>query len=52
MLIERRAERGQPVMARLDGQKIETEMNTYRRGDVYAVLAEIDRNKQGGLPLA
>lgn len=51
MLADRRAERGPAVMARLDGQKIETVMNTYRRREVYLVLSEIDRSKQGGLPL-
>jgi hypothetical protein len=52
MLTERRAEKGEPVKARLDGQSVTAAMNTYRRGDIHVVLMEIVRSKQGGLPLA
>ncbi len=51
MLKERRVEQGASVISRLDGQKIHAEVNTYRRRDIYAVLAEVMRHKQEGLPL-
>lgn len=51
MLKSRRAEQGASVIARIDGQSFSTEMRTYRRKDIYAVLVEITRNKQHGLLL-
>lgn len=51
MLRRRGVERGQRVVTRLDGQPVETEMNTYRRGDIYSVLAEIMQKKPKELPL-
>jgi hypothetical protein len=33
-------------MARLDGKSLSTEMNTYRRGDIYAALNEFKDVKQ------
>jgi hypothetical protein len=43
LLRERGAETGAPVAARLDGSPVTAEMNTYRRGDVYAVLRELTK---------
>lgn len=37
---------GPSVIARIDGQALSTEMNTYRRGDIYDVFREIMENKQ------
>lgn len=51
MLKSKGAEQGESVIARVDGQSFTTEMRTYRRRDIYAVLAEITNNKQHGLPL-
>ena len=49
MLKDTIAEQGSSVIARIDGQSRSTEMNTYRRRNIYAVLSQITRNKQHGL---
>jgi hypothetical protein len=51
MLKSNGAEQGPSVISRLDGQSVAASMNTYRRRDIYAVLAEIHRKKPAGLPL-
>ncbi len=51
MLKERAAERGGSIVSRLDGQRLTVPMRTYRRREIYAVLDEIARNRQKGLPL-
>lgn len=51
MLKDRNAEQGGSVIARVDGQSLHIEMNTYRRRNIYDALDEIMRNKQYGLPL-
>ncbi len=51
ILKSRRAEEGDAVVTRLDGQSFVTTVNRYRRGDIYAVLDEIMSNTQGTLPL-
>lgn len=51
LLTERNTERGGQVISRLDGQSFSKGMNTYRRRNIYAVLDEIMRNKQQGLPI-
>jgi len=51
MLTSKGAEKGGSVISRLDGQSIATAMNTYRRGEIYAVLTEIIHKKPDGLPL-
>lgn len=51
MLKESSAEQGGSVIARVDGQAFSTEMKTYRRRNIYAVLDKIMQNKQQGLPL-
>lgn len=50
-LKDQNSEQGVAVIARVDRQSIPIEMNTYRRRDIYAVLNEIIRNKQFGLPI-
>lgn len=49
LLKDRRAEQGACVAARLDGVPGGVQMNTYRRGAIYAVLTEIMGNHQGTL---
>jgi hypothetical protein len=49
MLRDRGVVQGGSVIARIEGQSFSTEMKTYRRGDIYAVLAEIMKHKQDGL---
>ena len=49
MLAAKGAQKGAPVISRLDGQSRGVAMNTYRRGAIYAVLDEIMRNKPQGL---
>lgn len=51
LLRTRGAEQGDSVVARLDGVSAAATMNTYRRGEIYVVLEEITRAKQGALPL-
>ncbi len=51
MLKEKGVEQGESEITRLDGQSIPTEVRTYRRRDIYEVLAQIVQNKQRGLPL-
>lgn len=51
MLKDRNAEQGGSVIARVDGQSLSTEMNTYRRRNIYVALDEVVRNKQHGLPI-
>lgn len=51
LLKDRNAEQGGRVIARVDGQSHSTEMNTYKRCEIYAILDEIMRNKQQGLPI-
>lgn len=51
MLVSRGAAKGVPEIARLDGSSRAVPMNTYRRGDIYAVLDEIMRSKPRGLAL-
>lgn len=51
ILKDHNAEQGGSVIARVDGQSLPIEMNTYRRRNIYAALDEIVRNKQHGLPL-
>lgn len=51
MLKKQRAEQGPSQLARLDGVSVATEMNTYRRGAIYAVLKEIRRQQPPGLLL-
>ena len=51
MLARRGTERGPSVIARLDGQSLSAEMNTYRRREIYAALHDIIRNKQESLSL-
>ena len=51
MLKDQRAERGPSAIARIDSQSKTREVKTYRRRDIYAVLAEILRNRQGGLTI-
>lgn len=51
MLKEKGVEQGESEITRLDGQSISTEVRTYRRRDIYEVLAQIVQNKQRGLPL-
>lgn len=48
MLKDRKSEQGASTMSRIDGQSITAEMNTYRRGKIYATLDEILRSKQEG----
>ncbi len=50
-LKSKRAEQGPREVMRVDGQSLSTEVNTYRRAVIYAVLDEIIQNKQPGLPL-
>lgn len=50
LLKSRGVEQGASVIARIDGQAVSSVMNTYRRHDIYAVLAEITRNNQSGFP--
>lgn len=47
------AERGQPVVSRIDGTATSAQMNTYRRGAIFAALDEVmdQSTKQGALPL-
>lgn len=45
-----RAEQGPSEIVRVDGQAVTTEVNTYRRHDIYSVLEEIQKNKPQGLP--
>ncbi|HKX52365.1 MAG TPA: hypothetical protein VJM47_01065, partial [Nitrosospira sp.] len=45
-LKRRGVEQGQNIVARLDGKSLSTEMNTYRRGDIYAALNEFKHIKQ------
>ncbi|OYY44471.1 MAG: hypothetical protein B7Y56_08865 [Gallionellales bacterium 35-53-114] len=49
MLKDSNAEQGASVIARVDGQSIPIEMNTYRRRNIYAALDEINSKKQYGL---
>lgn len=42
---------GVSEITRLEGQSLMTEVRTYRRRDIYEVLAHIAQNKQRGLPL-
>jgi len=51
MLKELNAEQGGSIIARIDGQSLPIQMNTYRRRNIYAALDEIMRNKQHGLRL-
>jgi hypothetical protein len=51
MLTSKGAEKGPHVISRLDGQTRAVPMNTYRRGQIYAVLEEIMRRKPNGLRL-
>ena len=51
MLKDHLVEQGGSVIARVDGQSLPIEMNTYRRRNIYSALDEIVRNKQHGLPL-
>jgi hypothetical protein len=51
MLRSRGVERGPEVISRLDGQSRAVPMNTYRRGEIYTVIAEVMRSKPKGLPL-
>lgn len=50
-LKSKRAEQGPREVMRVDGQSRSTEVNTYRRSVIYAVLDEIIQHKQPGLPL-
>lgn len=43
------AEQGAPVMARLDGQKIDIPTNSYRRGVIYEILQELSDGGQSKL---
>lgn len=45
-LKRRGVEQGPNIVARLDGKSLSTEMNTYRRGDIYAALNEFKDIKQ------
>ena len=45
-LKKRGVEQGPNIVARLDGKSLSTEMNTYRRGDIYAALNELKDIKQ------
>jgi hypothetical protein len=49
MLTTKGAEKGASVISRLDGQARGVAMNTYHRGEIYAVLDEIMRRKPEGL---
>lgn len=51
MLKARSATQGDGVMSRIDGQSFITNMNTFRRGEIYSVLREIVNHKQPNLPL-
>lgn len=46
MLSIKGANRGNPVVSRLDGQKIAMEVNTYHRSEIYKVLKEINSIQQ------
>lgn len=46
ILVGRGSKKGDPVVSRLDGQNISTEVNTYSRGEIYKVLKEILSTKQ------
>lgn len=46
LLKEKGAEQGPSVVSRIDGQSFETQMNTYRRNDIYSILREILINRQ------
>lgn len=52
MLKSKGAEQGTSEIARVDGQSISTEVRTYRRKEIYAVLEEILKNRPRSLPLA
>ena len=51
ILKTKRVKQGTDVISRLDGQARAVAMNTYRRGEIYAVLEEILRNRPGELQL-
>ena len=51
MLKNRKAEQGPSVLMRLEGASVTSEVNTYRRGEIYAVLKEINKGKPQRLPL-
>lgn len=51
ILKEKGVELGVKEITRLEGQSFTTEVGTYRRRDVYEVLAHIAQNKQRGLLL-
>jgi hypothetical protein len=51
MLKKRNAEQGECVLMRLEGASVVSEVNTYRRGEIKAVLKEIVQKKPRGLPL-
>ena len=46
LLKKKRAKQGDPVVTRIDGQSQSTEMNTYRRGEIFEVLSEVISFKQ------
>lgn len=48
MLKSKGAETGEKIMSRLDGGAVGTQMNTYKRRDIYDVLKEIMSHKQEG----
>lgn len=49
LLTAKRTKTGASVISRVDGRSVSTEMNTYKRKAIYAVLSEILKNKQEGL---
>lgn len=51
ILKDKKVVQGASVISRNDGQSLSTEVNTYKRRDIYAALDEINRNKQHGLPI-
>lgn len=51
MLKDKGVELGVSEITRLEGQSFMNEVRTYRRRDIYEVLAQIVKNKQRGLPL-
>ena len=51
MLKDKGVELGANEITRLEGQSFMSEVRTYRRRDIYEVLAQIVKNKQRGLLL-